>query len=121
MQALKDEAARFVHAVEIRDTKGILVSTDAYGRAMGALGDAAEIAIVNDTLRKVAELAQRAGGAAKPSGAGGGDVALALFADESSEERFRALCSDCKFTLLSIELGAPGVRRETVLGTGDAG
>ena len=48
----------------------------------------------------------------KPSGAGGGDVAIALFADESSEERFRALCSDCKFTLLTIELGAPGVRLE---------
>jgi len=113
LQALKDEAARFLRAVEKRDTNGILVSTGAYGRAMGALGDAAEIAIVNDTLRKVAELAERAGGAAKPSGAGGGDVAIALFPDESSDERFRALCSDCNFTLLAIELGAPGVRRET--------
>jgi phosphomevalonate kinase len=112
MQALKDEAARFVHAVASRDTQGILVSTDAYGRAMGALGDAAGISIVNDTLRKVAELAQRAGGAAKPSGAGGGDVAIALFADEASEERFRAVCEDCKFTLLLTELGAPGVRLE---------
>ena len=121
MQALKDEAARFVRAVEKHDTSGVLASTDAYGRAMGALGDAAEIAIVNDTLRKVAELAARAGGAAKPSGAGGGDVALALCADASAEERFRALCSDCKFTLLSIELGAPGVRREAAMETRDAG
>jgi len=112
LQALKDEAARFVRAVQARDTQGILASTDAYGRAMGALGEAAGIPIVNDTLRKVAELARRSGGAAKPSGAGGGDVAIALFADQASETRFRALCEDAKFTLLATELGAPGVRLE---------
>jgi phosphomevalonate kinase len=112
LQALKDEAARFVRAVQARDTQGILVSTAAYGQAMGALGEAAGIQIVNDTLRKVAELAQQAGGAAKPSGAGGGDVAIALFADQASETRFRALCEDWKFTLLATELGAPGVRLE---------
>ena len=112
LQALKDEAACFVRAVQARDTQGILASTAAYGAAMGALGDAAGIPIVNETLRKVAELAQRAGGAAKPSGAGGGDVAIALFADQASETRFRALCEDWKFTLLVTELGAAGVRPE---------
>jgi phosphomevalonate kinase len=112
LDALKEEAAQFVRAVQARDTQGILASTQAYGRAMGALGDAAGIAIVNDTLRKVAELAQRSGGAAKPSGAGGGDVAIALFADQASETRFRALCEESKFTLLATELGAPGVRLE---------
>ena len=112
MQALTEEAARFVRSVERADTQGILASTDAYGRAMGALGEAAGIPIVNDTLRKVAELAQVSGGAAKPSGAGGGDVAIALFADKASEQRFRTLCDDCKFTLLVTELGAPGVRLE---------
>lgn len=110
MQALKDEAARFVRAVQAGDIQGILASTHAYGRAMGALGDAAGIPIVNDTLRKVAELARQSGGAAKPSGAGGGDVAIALFADQAAETRFRALCEDSKFTLLATELGAPGVR-----------
>jgi len=112
LHALKDEAAQFVRAVQACDTQGILESTRAYGRAMGALGDAAGISIVNDTLRKVAELAQRSGGAAKPSGAGGGDVAIALFADQVSETRFRALCEESKFTLLATELGAPGVRLE---------
>jgi phosphomevalonate kinase len=112
LQALKDEAARFVRAVQSRDSQSILASTAAYGRAMGALGEAAGIQIVNDTLRKVAELAQQAGGAAKPSGAGGGDVAIALFADQASETRFRTLCEDWKFTLLATELGAPGVRPE---------
>jgi phosphomevalonate kinase len=116
MQALKDEAASFVRAVETADTKGILASTDAYGRAMGALGEAAGISIVTDTLRRVAELARDAGGAAKPSGAGGGDVAIALFPDAASEARFRARCEDSKFTLLTIELGAAGVRLEANAG-----
>jgi phosphomevalonate kinase len=117
LQVLKAEAARFVRAVELGDTSGVLASTEAYGRAMGALGEAAGIQIVNDTLRKVAELAQRSGGAAKPSGAGGGDVAIALFPDQASERRFQTLCEDCKFTLLLTELGAPGVRLEDGAGT----
>jgi phosphomevalonate kinase len=118
MQTLRDEASRFVRAIEARDTARILASTDAYGLAMGALGEAAGIPIVNDTLRKVADLARNAGGAAKPSGAGGGDVAIALFPDETAEERFRAMCYDCKFTLLLLELGAVGVRPEGAPGPG---
>ena len=107
--ALKQEAARFLDAVLASDVRGVLASTIAYGAAMGTLGDAAGIPIVNDTLRKVAELAQQAGGAAKPSGAGGGDVALAIFPDDRSEQRFGALCQDHNFSLLLIELGAQGV------------
>ena len=107
--ALKQEAARFLDAVLASDVRGVLASTIAYGAAMGTLGDAAGIPIVSDTLRKVAELAQQAGGAAKPSGAGGGDVALAIFPDDRSEQRFGALCQDHNFSLLLIELGAQGV------------
>ena len=92
--------------------RSVLASTAAYGKTMGQLGDAAGVSIVNDTLRKVAQLAEQAGGAAKPSGAGGGDVALALFPDDSSERRFSALCEEHGFALLLIELGAQGVRLE---------
>lgn len=109
IQALKREAERFLAAVVARDVRGVLASTAAYGTAMGLLGDAAGIPIVNETLRKVAQLAEQAGGAAKPSGAGGGDVALALFPDDGSEQRFSALCNDHNFSLLLIELGAQGV------------
>lgn len=120
MQDLKHEASRFVRAVDTHDTNSILASTAAYGRAMGALGDAAGIPIVNDTLNKVAQLAERAGGAAKPSGAGGGDVALALFPDEAADQRFRAKCNECNFSLLLLKLGAEGVCSESGPGRGEA-
>jgi phosphomevalonate kinase len=109
IQGLKHESEKFVGAVIAGDIRGVLASTAAYGNAMGELGEAAGISIVNDTLRKVAQLAQQAGGAAKPSGAGGGDVALALFPDDRSQQRFGALCEGHNFALLSIELGAQGV------------
>lgn len=107
--ALGSEAERFVRALNANDIKAVIASTAAYGRAMGELGEAAGVPIVTEVLRKVAELAESAGGAAKPSGAGGGDVALALFPDDESDRRFAELCREHNFTLLLIELGAPGV------------
>jgi phosphomevalonate kinase len=82
---------------------------------MGELGDAAGIPILTDALKQIAQLASAAGGAAKPSGAGGGDVALALFPDTASDQRFESLCQEQNFTLLLIELGAPGVSLEGAL------
>jgi phosphomevalonate kinase len=117
---LAGEAQRFVRALGSQDVGGVLASTAAYGLAMGELGKAAGVPIVTDVLQKVANLAQEAGGASKPSGAGGGDVALAVFPDDKSEQRFAALCREYNFTLLLIELGAPGVRLESVTQQGEA-
>jgi len=115
MDGLGREAERFAAAVIAHDVSSVLASTLAYGRAMGELGEAAGVPIITDALRQVAELALAAGGAAKPSGAGGGDVALALFPDMHAEQRFETLCQQHNFTLLLLELGAPGVRTEAAL------
>jgi phosphomevalonate kinase len=120
MGVLEDEAERFVSALAAQDVRNVLSSTAAYGDAMAALGRAAGVPIVTDVLREVAQRAQAAGGAAKPSGAGGGDVALALFPDDKSEQHFLELCGDCNFTLLLIDLGAPGVRTEGQLDGSEA-
>jgi phosphomevalonate kinase len=115
MAGLAREAERFADALAAKDVPSLLASTQAYGRAMGELGHAAGIPIVTDTLRQIAELASAAGGAAKPSGAGGGDVALALFPDSASDQRFENICREKNFTVLLIELGAPGVSLEGAL------
>jgi phosphomevalonate kinase len=115
MAALGREAERFVSAVLAKDASDVIASTAAYGEAMAALGRAAGADIVDDTLARVAELAARVGGAAKPSGAGGGDVALVLLPDADAEARFVRLCSEHKFSVLSIGWGAPGVRVEPEL------
>ncbi|MEY4581605.1 MAG: hypothetical protein RL701_6308, partial [Pseudomonadota bacterium] len=117
---LAGEAERFVRALSSQDISGVLTSTAAYGHAMGELGKAAGVSIVTDILEKVAKLAQQAGGASKPSGAGGGDVALAVFPDDKSEQHFARLCREHNFTVLLIGLGAPGVRLERVTQQGEA-
>jgi phosphomevalonate kinase len=118
---LGSEADAFVSAVIARDVAGIIESTDAYGSAMNELGIAAGINIVTDALAEIAELANAAGGAAKPSGAGGGDVALCIFPSQASAERFERACARVGLRLLSIKLGVPGVRVETpARSTGEA-
>ena len=67
LAALGAEADAFVSAVLAKDVPGIVESTAAYGQAMHALGVAAGIDIVTDTLAEVANLAHKAGGAA-PAG-----------------------------------------------------
>jgi phosphomevalonate kinase len=115
IDSLGQEAERFVEALRAGEPSAVLKSTAVYGQAMGRLGEAAGIPIVTDTLRRVAELAAAAGGAAKPSGAGGGDVALALFPDMHSDQVFAELCREQNFTLLLLELGAAGVSAGTSL------
>lgn len=112
LAALGAEADAFVSAALAKDVGGIIESTQAYGAAMGELGHAAGIDIVTDTLGMVADLARKSGGAAKPSGAGGGDVALCLFPDPAAAERFERACAGAGLQLLSIKLGVPGVRLE---------
>jgi phosphomevalonate kinase len=112
MHALGAEADRFVSAVLASDRAEVINSTGAYGEAMAALGRAAGADIVDDVLARVAALAAEVGGGAKPSGAGGGDVALAVLPDRAAEDHFVRLCAQQNFTVLLIDWGAPGVRCE---------
>lgn len=109
MEALSACAADFVAAVECGEVAAILAGLSEYGRRMGELGDAAGAPIVEQTLARIAALAQAAGGAAKPSGAGGGDVALAMFPDPESAERFSVACGAAQLSVLPMRLGERGV------------
>lgn len=110
MDTLASRAHAFASAFEAGDVDAILEATSAYHEAMHQLGVLAGAPIVERSLATLAELAARAGGAAKPSGAGGGDVAVAFFAAESQREGFERDCRDRGFTVLALELGGPGVR-----------
>jgi phosphomevalonate kinase len=56
--------------------------------ALTRLGDAAEVPIVTPPFVRAAAIAAELGGGAKPSGAGGGDVGVALFADRDAAQAF---------------------------------
>ncbi|MCB9595423.1 MAG: hypothetical protein H6719_22070 [Sandaracinaceae bacterium] len=109
MSALRDASDAFLAAFVDGDAARACLAADAHGVAMGALGDAADAPIVTEELHAVAELARTCGGGAKPSGAGGGDVALAFFRRAEDAARFRAGCAAADLTLLSLTLGAEGV------------
>lgn len=111
--ALHAEAARFADAITRAQSAEIVASAGAYGDAMKRLGEAAGVAIVTPELQQIADLATTHGGSAKPSGAGGGDVAIAFFSSETDAKAFDSACRDATLDLLDLGLGAPGVRPET--------
>lgn len=58
-----------------------------------SMAQAAGLVYETPGLRRIVALAASYGGAAKPSGAGGGDVAVAMFADPEAEAAFCAACA----------------------------
>jgi phosphomevalonate kinase len=109
---LRAQAVRFADAIAKGNAAEVVEAAGAYGRGMGALGEAAEIAIVTSELQQVADLAASCGGAAKPSGAGGGDVAIAFFRGEAAAKSFDEACAKAGLDRLDFGLGAAGVRVE---------
>jgi phosphomevalonate kinase len=109
---LRERASRFAEAIARADVHEIIMATRGYGLGMGQLGRSAGVDIVTSELSQIALLAERHGGAAKPSGAGGGDVAIALFPSENEALAFDVACAEASLDRLQLTLGAPGVRAE---------
>lgn len=107
---LQAAAAAFADAFEAGALDAVLALATRYHEAMRALGEAARAPIVEDRLRTVARLAQQAGGSAKPSGAGGGDVAIAFFVGPDTAAAFERLTTQAGFETLGLTLGAEGPR-----------
>ncbi len=74
-------AARGIEAWQTENASVFLEVIRNYGRAMESLGRDAGVEIVTSEIKEVMQAAEAVGGAAKPSGAGGGDVVV-LFTRE---------------------------------------
>lgn len=107
-----DAADAFVDAWRAGDGPALLDATREHHAALGALGEAAHVPIVDDRLARLASLAEAARGALKPSGAGGGDVALAFFPDPACCANFETRVLEEGFDLVPLALGADGAREE---------
>jgi phosphomevalonate kinase len=94
--ALAADSERFVRALSDQ------------ARVLAELGARAGAGIVTDACRALGQVAEREGGTALPSGAGGGDVLLFAGTRPSSPE-FRALAARLGHELLPLSLGARGV------------
>jgi phosphomevalonate kinase len=97
MQAwLRQDCARFL-AIVAR-----------YHRAMKELGESAKVPIVTEELDAIARYATEGGGAAKPSGAGGGDIAVMWSADPELPDR---VADKAGVQRLDLEIERQGLRR----------
>jgi phosphomevalonate kinase len=108
-----EATARFLDALDAQDTRSLIEAADQSRRAMQRLGEAAGIDIVSAPHQAIADAAASIGGSAKPSGAGGGDVALA-FAPADKKDALLAALRGAGFGAVRLALGAIGPRSEEV-------
>lgn len=111
MSGLRMAAETFVGACEAGDAGGLIAAADAAGAELDALGRDADFPIVIPALGFAAKLARDLGGAAKPSGAGGGDVGVAFFADADSAAAFSSRVPPLGVEILSIRITTRGLDR----------
>jgi len=109
--AIDGAADEFRRAVEGSDRALLVGAARAAHAALDALGQAAGVAIVTPELAAAAALAGELGGAAKPSGAGGGDVGVAFFAAPAQADAFRARAPGLGLGILDVSIDPLGVSR----------
>ena len=80
-----------------------------YGALMGELGRCCGVSIVDRRTQACLDWAREAGGAAKPSGAGGGDVVLAVFPESAEVGGFLQTARDAGMVPLELEADDRGV------------
>jgi phosphomevalonate kinase len=111
MALLGSLAKAFVSACAA-DDRVITTHVSFANSQLKTLGDDIGLPIVTPALAEAAKLAEGLGGAAKPSGAGGGDVGIAFLTDRAAAETFRQRAPHIGLEILSIRTGASGLRRE---------
>ncbi len=110
IETLREAAERFVAELRAGSATGAVAAAGRYGRRLAVLGAAASVPIVTEAFNRASELAKELGGIAKPSGAGGGDIGIAMFATPETARLFaRALPKP--LVALDVDLDRLGVRR----------
>jgi len=85
-----------------------------YGKLLTEATLAAGVDYMTENHIKVAKLAAKFGGAAKPSGAGGGDIAIAIIPDPESRKLFVDACQAAHFPVIPVSI-CKGVSLESEL------
>jgi phosphomevalonate kinase len=110
--ALGALANDFVSACAGDDARGVVDAAARANTQLAAMGRDVGLPIVTPVFEEAAKLAESLGGAAKPSGAGGGDVGVAFLTDHGAAGTFRQRAAHLGLEILSIRTGADGLRRE---------
>ncbi len=89
-----------------------LESTRAAYRLLRAATQAAGVDWATPALDELVNLAESAGGAAKPSGAGGGDCVVAFFDDPEAQSSFLRQCIESRFAVIPIDVAGAATRTD---------
>ena len=114
MEALAAPVRRLARAALDGDSAALLEAVAPCHRALAAWARRHRLGVVTDELTCLVELAGEAGAAAKVSGAGGGDSAVALCRDPDQAEAVRTLWQRAGFSALDVAPTSRGVRRVAV-------
>jgi mevalonate kinase len=110
IEDLQEIAGRFVGEIRDGNATAAVAAAGRYGRRLAALGAAASVPIFTGAFDQAADLAKELGGIAKPSGAGGGDIGVAMFATPEAARLF-AKALPAPLQALDLGLDPFGVRR----------
>lgn len=94
IDVLAQIASRFADALQAGDVAAAIKLVSAWQPALAELGRAADAQIVTPIFDQLAEVARAHGAASKPSGAGGGDLAVLLSRAEDTDALERALVTE---------------------------
>ena len=103
---MAETAQAGIEAWKKLDARAFLEKSRAYGLQMQRLGENASVPIVTDEMTALMRLADEYDAAAKPSGAGGGDVALVWALDLEVLDRIDEQSSALRLSLALTDQGA---------------
>lgn len=108
MKALGELAQAGCNALNNQSASDFLDTIKEYGYAMQRLGNAANAPVYTDAHRRLSQLAERHHIAFKPSGAGGGDIAIAASLDTEALTNFCRQVQAAGYGLLELNPAEQG-------------
>jgi len=99
--ALASLSIRFAEAIEAGELTSAIAAAAAWQPALAELGRAADAPLVTPIFEQLAEIASAHGAASKPSGAGGGDLAV-LLSRAADTVALEAALTEAGYTPLSL-------------------
>jgi len=103
-------AAAGIRELRTGDVSAFLARVDTFADAMESLGDSAGLDILSDAHRRLRTIGRDSGVRVKPSGAGGGDMAVGFTDDPEAAARFTDGAAAAGFTPLDLSLEPMGVQ-----------
>jgi mevalonate kinase len=107
--SLRECSQRFVEDIRVGHTAGALRAASRYTDELTSLAAATQVPIMNEFFTFASGLARQLGGVAKPTGAGVGNIGVAMFASREAADEFRA-SGGPHLTMLEGDLDRLGVR-----------